>query len=235
MPHHVDGRAAKHVVLLVAQRLAGCDDDGVSGVDAEGIEVFHVAHRDAVVPGVAHHLVLHLLPPEHGLLHQNLRAHGEGLGAHVEQHLLVVADARAEAAQRVGRADHHRVADLTGRRHRLFHRVACEALGDLLADLADFVREELAILRILDDLDLCAQHLHTVLLEDARVVKLDAAVEGRLPAHGDDDAVRPLARDHLLYEVGRDGEEEDLVGLKLGLLADVGLNRGDVGVHEHHL
>mmetsp|Transcript_33629 Transcript_33629/g.83769 ORF Transcript_33629/g.83769 Transcript_33629/m.83769 type:complete len:577 (-) Transcript_33629:2098-3828(-) len=61
--HHVDGGGAQHVVLRVRERLRGCDYDGVSRVHAERVEVFHVAHGDAVVGRVAHHLVLHLLPP----------------------------------------------------------------------------------------------------------------------------------------------------------------------------
>jgi len=68
------------------EHLAGRDDDGVSGVDAERVEVLHVADGDAVVVAVAHDLVLDLLPPLHRLLDKDLgRATQESvLSLHVE-------------------------------------------------------------------------------------------------------------------------------------------------------
>ena len=45
------------MVVLVAEGLRGRDDDGVTSVDAEGIEVFHIANGDAIVVGVANNLV----------------------------------------------------------------------------------------------------------------------------------------------------------------------------------
>ena len=55
----------------------------------------------------------------------------------------------------------------------------------------------------------------------------DAAVEGGLPAEGEQDAVRPFLFDHALHEVGGDGEEIDLVGD-----AFAGLDGGDIRVDE---
>ena len=40
---------AEHLVFLVGQGLAGGHDDGVAGVDAHRVEVFHVAYGDARV------------------------------------------------------------------------------------------------------------------------------------------------------------------------------------------
>ena len=38
---------------------AGAHHDGLAGVDAHGVEVLHVTHRNAVVVAVAHHLRKH--------------------------------------------------------------------------------------------------------------------------------------------------------------------------------
>ena len=70
--HDLDGRVAQHVVLLVAERLRGRDDDRVARVHAQGVKVLHVADGDAVVGRVAHDLVLELLPALHGALDEDL-------------------------------------------------------------------------------------------------------------------------------------------------------------------
>lgn len=45
----LDGSGSKHVVLVVRKRLRGSDDDGVSSVGSERIEVLHVAADDGVL------------------------------------------------------------------------------------------------------------------------------------------------------------------------------------------
>mmetsp|Transcript_18365 Transcript_18365/g.28644 ORF Transcript_18365/g.28644 Transcript_18365/m.28644 type:complete len:839 (-) Transcript_18365:393-2909(-) len=233
--HHLHGRLAQHVVLVVRQRLAGRQHDGVPRVHAEGVEVLHVAHGDAVVAAVAHDLVLHLLPPLQALLHQDLRGQAEGLRGHLAQVRLVAADARAEAAEREGRADHDGEPDVVGHPHRLLHRGHRLGLRDLLVDLHQLLGEDVAVLRGLDDRDLRAQHLHVVLGQDALLLQVHAAVQRRLAAHGDHDALRPLPLEHLLHELRRDGQEVHLVRLVQRLVVDVRLHGGDVRVHEHHL
>lgn len=48
-------------------------------VNAKRIEVLHVADSDTVTSHIPHHLVLHLLPAEQRLLHEDLAAHGQSL------------------------------------------------------------------------------------------------------------------------------------------------------------
>ena len=74
----LERRTAEHLVLLVAQRLRGREDDGVAGVDAHRIQVFHVADGDAVVGAVAHYLVLDLFPTDQRALDEHL-VDGAGL------------------------------------------------------------------------------------------------------------------------------------------------------------
>mmetsp|Transcript_53712 Transcript_53712/g.150040 ORF Transcript_53712/g.150040 Transcript_53712/m.150040 type:complete len:338 (-) Transcript_53712:1913-2926(-) len=74
MAHHLQGTLPQPEVLRIRERLRGGDDDRVSRVDAHRVEILHVAHRDAVVVRVPHHLVLELLPALQTLVHDHLRA-----------------------------------------------------------------------------------------------------------------------------------------------------------------
>ena len=97
----------------VGQGLDRRDDDRVAGVDAERIDVLHRAHGDARVVGVAHDLVLDLLPADEALLDHDL---ADRAGAQAGAHDLAVGglgldDAAAGAAERERRADDGRQAD----------------------------------------------------------------------------------------------------------------------------
>ena len=79
MAHDLDGERTQLVILAVGQSLRRSDDDTLTRMDAQRVEVLHVADRDAVVVAVAHHLVLYLLPALEALLHQHLGREREGL------------------------------------------------------------------------------------------------------------------------------------------------------------
>ena len=63
---------AKQVVIVVAECLRRSHHDTLSGVDSERVEVLHVAHGDAVVIAVAHHLIFHLFPALERFLNEHL-------------------------------------------------------------------------------------------------------------------------------------------------------------------
>ena len=65
----VQCRRTEHLILLVAQRLGRCHYDTVSGVYADRIDVLHIADRDHISCGVAHYLILNLLPARDAALH----------------------------------------------------------------------------------------------------------------------------------------------------------------------
>ena len=111
-------RAAQPLVDRVGQGLDRRDDDRVAGVDAERVDVLHRAHGDARVVGVAHDLVLDLLPADEALLDHDLV---DRAGAQAGPDALAVGrlgldDAAAGAAEREGRPDDRRQADLLERR-----------------------------------------------------------------------------------------------------------------------
>ena len=51
MPDNLEGSRPKHVILVVRERLRRRDDDGVSGMDAQRVEVLSKTKR--VITGVA--------------------------------------------------------------------------------------------------------------------------------------------------------------------------------------
>ena len=135
----------------------GRDDDRVAGVDAERVDVLHRAHGDARVVGVAHDLVLDLLPADEALLDHDLadRAGAQAGPDDLAVRRLGLDDAAAGAAQREGRADDGRQAD---RRERAVSIVLASALDDLargvrLADPVEQVAERLAVLGHVDGLE----------------------------------------------------------------------------------
>src|SRR5579871_332340 len=82
-------------------------------MDAEGIEVLHVADGDAGVVAVADDLVLDLLPALQILLHQYLadRAGGEAGFGDAREIGASASDTAAGAAEREGGSDHDGQAD----------------------------------------------------------------------------------------------------------------------------
>ena len=90
----------------VGQRLDRRDDDRVAGVDAERVDVLHRADGDARVVGVAHHLVLDLLPADEAALDHDLadRARAQAGADALAVGRLGLDDAAAGPAERERRA-----------------------------------------------------------------------------------------------------------------------------------
>ncbi len=101
-------------------------------------------------------------------------------------------------------------------------------LDGLDPDLVEPLDEEFAVLGVDNRLDGRTEHLHAVFVEDARAVEFHAAVEGCLPAEGEQDTVGTLFGNDFLNEIGRNGFEINLVRH-----AFRGLDGGDIGVDKH--
>ena len=112
-PDDRERRAAQPLVDRVGQRLDRRDDDRVAGVDAERVDVLHRADRDARVVGVAHDLVLDLLPADEAALDHDLadRARAQAGADALAVGRLGLDDAAAGPAEREGRPDDGRQAD----------------------------------------------------------------------------------------------------------------------------
>src|SRR5438876_9706748 len=60
------------MIFVVAQGLAGRDDNALTGVDTHRVEVLHVANRHAIVEEVSNDFVLDFFPPCQIFLKQKL-------------------------------------------------------------------------------------------------------------------------------------------------------------------
>ena len=100
-------------------------------------------------------------------------------------------------------------------------------LDGLHSYLVQFLDEEVTVLRVHDRLDRSPKHLNFVLVKDAVLVQLHAAVKGGLTTEREENALRLLLGDDLLHEERSDRQEVDLVGHTLG-----GLHCGDVRIDQ---
>ena len=73
----------------------GGDHDGLTGVDAHWVDVFHGAHYDGIVSAIAHHLILMFLPTEDTHLDEYLpyRRVQDALTRYLDQFACIVSSA----------------------------------------------------------------------------------------------------------------------------------------------
>ncbi len=143
------------------------------------------------------------------------------------QVLLGVGEARAETAHRERRPHDERVPEVERELLGLLERLRDVRAGDLGSGLDHEVLEELAVFALADGIDLRADELDAVLLEDARVVQGDRRVQRGLAAQRRQHRIGPLLDDDRLDDLGRDRLDVRRVG-EVG----VGHDRGRIGVHE---
>ena len=228
--HDADGQFAQLVKFAVGQCLRGSDDDTLARVDAEGVEVLHVADGDAVVKAVAHHFVFDFLPSLEALLHEHLWREGEGFFGQAVEFFLIVAESRTESAKGVCGAEDDGIAQFGGGAACAFDVLAGFALDGLDVDFVQAFHEEFAVFGVHDGLHGCAEHLQVIFFEDAALVEFHTAVEGGLSAEGQHDAVGVFLLDDLFNEEGGHGEEVYTVGHALGRL-----DGGNIGVDQNGL
>ena len=230
MAYTLDGNVLKHGNLILAQSAGRCHNDALAGVDAQGVEVLHACHGEAVVVGIANNLELNLLPTLQALLYEHLGSKSESTLGNLLEHLLVLADTASKAAEGVCATDHDGIAYLASRSNGILDILASLAYGRLHVYLVQFLNEKVAVLGVHDGLHAGAKNLHAVLLESAVEVEFGTAVQGCLSAEGQQDAVGALLLDNLGNEVCINGLEIHLVGNAL-----TGLDGSHVGVDEHRI
>ena len=226
-------RCVAHLLVLdIGEGLGRGHGDGVAGVHAHGVKVLDGADDDAVAHAVAHDLHLVLFPADDGLLDQHLAGgrQVEALAHDIAQLVAVVGDAAAGAAQGEGGAQHQGEAQLVCQLLCLGHAVGVAAARALKADALHGLGKELAILALLDGLQVAADELDAVLVEHAAFCQGDGAVEAGLAAHVGQQGVRALLGDDVFDGLGGDGLD---VGAGGGL--GVGHDGGRVGVDEDDL
>ena len=206
--------------------------EGIAGVHTEGIDILDEADGDHVILRVAHDLELKLLPAEDGFLDQNL-ADEAGLQtarADGAQLVHIIDKAAACAAHRVGGTQHHGISQLFRDGEGVVDGIGHFAAGHLDPQLVHGVLELDAVLAALDGIDIDADHLHIVFLEDAGLVQLRAQVQAGLSAEVRQQSVGTLLCDDLLQTL-------HIQGLDVGDVRRLGVGHdgGRIRVDEHNL
>ena len=133
-------------------------------MNPQRIYVFNEADGDNIVVRIPDHLKLQLFPAQNGLLHKHLphKACLQSSGAHHLQLVLIVDKTAARAAHCVGRAQHHRIAQLFRDGKRLFHGVCHLAAGHLDAKRIHGLFKFNAVFAALYGIHLHADDLHVI-------------------------------------------------------------------------
>ena len=228
MPHNLNRNLAEKVEFVIGKRLRRGDHDALAGMDAERVEILHVADRYAVVGTVPDNLVFDFLPAAQRLLDEHLRGERERLAGNFLELLLVIAESGPETAQRVGGADDYRISDLARSRLGLIEVAGRVRAYCLDPDLVQPLDKELPVLGVYDGLDRRSEHLHPVFFQHSRLVQLDAAVERSLTSEREQYALRTLLFNDFGDEFRSDGEEINLVGNAFG-----SLHSRDVRIDQH--
>ena len=173
-----DGGAPEHLVFLVPKRLRRGSYDAVARMDADGIDIFHAANRDAVPLAIPEHFKFDFLIARHGFFDEAL-VHAAGLQARMGdllQFFGIMGDAAASSAERIGRADDERIARVLAELQGLLHGVDNHAFNDRLADGLHGFFECFPVLRLFDGIDIRSQKADVHFLQKALVVKLHCEI-----------------------------------------------------------
>jgi hypothetical protein len=225
LAQHGDRGRAHPLVFLVRQGQGRGDGDRVAGVDAHRVDVLDRADDDAVVGRVADDLHLVLFPAQDALFDQHLggRRQVEAAQHDLLEFLEVIGDAAAGAGQGEAGADDGGQADEGQAFAGLVHVVGGLGLGAFQAQLVHGVAEFLAVLGLVDDLGLGADHLDTVLGQGAVGFQRQRRVQSGLAAHGRQQGVGTLLLDDLGDHLRRDR-------LDIGRVRHVGIGHDRGGV-----
>ncbi len=199
---------------------------------AHRVDILHVTDGDTVARAVPHNLVLDLLPARDAALHQHLPHPGQPqavLQYFLQLHL-VVGDAAAGTAQRIGGAQHHRIADGIGKINAVLYRLHHQGGGAGLPDALHQILELLPPLRVTDRGGGGAQQLYPLGCQKTGFLQLHAQVQAGLSPQSGQDAVGLFLLDDLLQHLYGQRLDIDLVG-------DVPVrhDRGGIGIDQYDL
>src|SRR6266498_3029688 len=115
-------------------------------MNSQGVEVLHVANRNAVVSSISDHFILDLLPAFHATLDQDLWACSKRLCAKFPQLFFIFCKSASKSSEGICRTNNNREADIFDHMHGLFKSRCRSRLGTFLADALHAPSEQLSIL-----------------------------------------------------------------------------------------
>ena len=224
-------RRTEHLVFLVRQSQGGSGNDGVPGMHAHGIQVFHGAYGDDIARSVPDYFKFDFLPAGYALFNEDLVDGGSGNTAfgNGTQGFFVSGNPTAGAAQGKGRTDDHGVTQLVRQCHRTFNGCSNIGRNNGLADLFHGVLEQLSVLGTVDGIGSNAQQTHAVLRQEPFLFQLHGQVQTGLAAQCPQQAVGFFFLDDPLDHIHAQGFQIDLIGH-----GSVGHDGSRIGVDQNH-
>ena len=183
-----------------------------------------------MVVGVADALKLNLFPALQRLFDKYLRSKRKGTLGQLAESCFIGADATAQAAQCISRANHDWIADSTCSCQRIVHILNSMAHGNFQVHLGKLLHKEVAVFGVHDSFYAGTQHLDAVLLEHTLTPQLGTTVQCSLATERQQDAVGALLTDDFGHEMGVHRQEINLVSNSFR-----SLDGRNVRVHEHAL
>ena len=183
-------------------------------MDADWVDVFHVADDDAVVGLIAHDFVFDFLPAGNGAFDEDLvdRAEFDAARGDHEQFVFVVGDAAAGTAKGKGRTDDDRIADFVGEfdgRRDVFKDIA---FRNRLVDIFHGFLEECPVFGFFDSRQMRPEELDVIFFQDTGVSQFDSHIQADLAAKGSQQAVRPFFFNDFRHVVEGNRFDIDTVG-----------------------
>ena len=158
---------------IFIDREHGSSAEGITCMDADGIDVLDEADGDHIVVLVADNFKLELFPAEDGLLYKDLmdQAGLETARADCAELILIVDKSAAGAAHSVGGAKNNRIAELISDRKRFLYRVCNFASGHLDAELIHCFLKFNSVFSALNSIDLNADDFYAVFIKNSFFIK----------------------------------------------------------------
>ena len=201
-------------------------------MNAHRIDVFHIADSNAVARTVPHDLILNFLPPCDTALHKYLPHTGKPQAVFQDflQFRLIIGNASAGAAQRIGRTQHHGITDGIGERYPVFYRLHHLGGGTGFSDTLHQILEFLPPFRIADGGRRRSKQRHTMRFQETGLLQLHPQIQPCLSPQSGKNAVRLLLLNDLF---------QHLYGQRLYIhfVGDIPIchDGSRVGVHQNNL
>src|SRR3989344_603849 len=217
----------KPVVLGIGKCLRRGDYDALARVNTHRVEIFHVAHGDAIVGTVAHDLVLDFFPSAEVFFDEYLRHIAKDICKFCGKFFFIPYDSRPLTAEREPCAHHDRISDFFCGCYGFLGIRGCAAPRGLHINSLEPFYKKVPVFGVAYRRNGSAEDAHSVFFENSGLFEREPKVQCSLSAEGKGYRVWALFAYDLRREFLREREEVHRVGALL-----VGLHRGDVGIHQ---
>ena len=222
----------KHLIFPVGQGLGRAHHNGVAGVDAHRIQIFHITNGDGGIIAVPHHFVFDFLVATDALFNEYLMDRGklQAVAQKGQQLLFIVGKPAAGSAQSKRRTQHHGISNFPSDFYAFLYGVGDVGGQHRFAQLFTQLLEQFPVLCPFDTAAAGSQQFGAAFPQYALFLQLNGKVQAGLSADSRQDGVGALIADNFGDVFQRQRFHIDLVRN-----GGVGHNGGGVGVAQDNL